>query len=226
VTADVSNVTTGQTNVSLASGSWTVSGVSYNYRSASLSASDPLSAGSKSYTVTPAAGSATSGSVTVNNTQPAASDVQTTNKAGGIAGRPEQGDTITYTFSEAIDPCSLVAGWDGTGTTNVVVRINQSASADPLLVYNSANTTQLPLGSVNTINSVGSNRTFGASGTPSTMSMSGSTVTVTLGTQSGNAATLAATTLVWTPSTADFDWAGNLNTAAAATQSGGPKINF
>jgi hypothetical protein len=227
VSADVSNITTGQTNVALASGSWTVNGVSYNYRSAAQTASNPLSAGSKSYTVTPAGGSSSNGSVTADSTQPAASDIQATNKAGNIAGRPEAGDTITYTFSKPIDPCSLSSGWTGSGTVNTVVHINQSSTADPLVVFDSTDVTQLALGSVNTGNSVGvASRTFGLTGTASLMSMSGNTVSIVLGTASGTTNTQANTTLVWTPSTAAFDWSGNLNTATAATESGAADPDF
>ncbi len=113
-----------------------------------LTASNPLSPGSKSYTVTPTGGGGDNGSVTVDNTQPAASDIETINAASGTFGRTDAGDKVVYTFSEAMDPCSLVPGWDGTGTTNVVVRIGQNASNDPMTIWNSSNTTQLPFGTV------------------------------------------------------------------------------
>ena len=228
VTADVSNITTGQTSVNLVAGSYTVDGVSYGYRSASLTADASLAAGSKSYTVTPAGGASANGSVTIDNTQPTASNIQLTNKAGGTAGRPEIGDLATYTFSEAIDPCSLVSGWDGSGTTSVVVRITQNGSNDTVTVWNPANTTQLPLGSVaSNSDLVSGNATFGLTGTASTMSMSGSVVTVTLGTASSGPRTSNNNTAsVWTPSTSVFDWAGNSNTAATATESGGSDLNF
>ncbi len=228
VAADVSNITTGQSNVSLASGSWTVNGVSYNYRSASLTANASLSAGSKSYTVTPAGGAAANGSLTVDNTQPTASDIQLTNKVGGTLGRPEIGDIATYTFSEAMDPCSLVSGWDGSGTTNVVVRIGQSGSIDPVTVWNAGNTAQLPLGSVaSNADLVTANATFGATGTASTMSISGGMVTIALGTASSGPRTSNNTTnSVWTPLTSVFDWAGNINSAATATESGAADRQF
>jgi hypothetical protein len=58
------------------------------------------------------------------------------------------------------------------------------------------------------------------------MSMSGNTVSIVLGTASGTTNTQANTTLVWTPSTAAFDWSGNLNTATAATESGAADPDF
>jgi hypothetical protein len=230
-TANVSAVTTGSTAVALTAGSYSAQGTTYNYRSASVTASNPLAAGSKSYSITSTDAAANSGAqtgfpVTVDNIAPTASDVQTANGAATVA-KPELGDTITYTFSEPIDPQSILAGWTGV-STNVVVRIN-NATPDALLVYNSANTTQLPLGSVSlgSANYVSANRTFGASGTASTMVRSGSTITVTLGTASG--ATLTETTngtMTWTPSASAYDRAGNAGTTANSNESGAADKEF
>ena len=98
-----------------------------------------------------------------------------------------------------------------------------------MLIFNSANTTQLPLGSVNLARNdyVTANRTFGATGTPSTMVRTGSTITVTLGTQSGAGTTAAATgTMAWTPQTTPYDRAGNAMTAPTATESGAADKEF
>jgi hypothetical protein len=227
----VSTITTGGVAVPLISGSYSAGGTSYNYRSALTVANNPLSAGAKSYSITStdlAANSATQTgfSTTVDNTAPAGTNVQAANGAA-IVGRPELGDTITYTFSEAIDPQSVLAGWTG-AATNVVVRINNT-SPDSLLVYDAANNAQLPLGSVNLgrTDYVGANRTFGASGTPSSMVRSGSTITVTLGTASGATTTAAATgTMTWTPSATAYDRAGNTASTAAATESGAADKEF
>ena len=231
VTANVSNITSGQTSANLSSGSFTVAGTSYGYRSNSLTADASLSAGSKSFSITSTDGASNSAtqngfSVTVDNTVPTASDVQTANQ-GGNSGKAEQSDTITYTYSEAMDPDSILSGWDG-ASTNVVVHIDTSGSNDPLTVYDSANTTQLKLGSVSLgSNYVTANRTFGATGTPSTMVMSGSTITVTLGSPSGATKNVnTAATMVWTPSTAATDRAGNGCSAATASESGGNDVEF
>src|SRR5207249_459876 len=79
---------------------------------------------------------------------PLAMDVQTTNVGGGTNGKPEIGDSITYTFSEAMSPSSILSGWNG-ASTNVVVRMNNNASDDIFLVYDSSNTTQTNLGQLN-----------------------------------------------------------------------------
>ncbi len=160
VSADVSNITTGQNNVGLSSGSWTVNGVSYNYRSASQTASNPLSAGSKSYTVTPAAARARTARVTIDNTQPTATDVPD-DQQGGQHRRAPGGWRHDHLHLQRGDRPVLAGRRLGRHRNHQRGRrITQSGSADPLTVWNPANTTQLPLGSVNTINSVGSNRTL------------------------------------------------------------------
>ena len=91
----MSAISTGQTAAALSSGSYTIDGQSYNYRSAQLTAKSSLSAGSDAFTVklTDSAGTATttSYSVTVNNTAPRASNIQTTNVSGGTSWKARAG---------------------------------------------------------------------------------------------------------------------------------------
>jgi hypothetical protein len=230
VTANVNNITTGQTAVTLSSGSFSAEGVSYNYRSGTVTANASLS-GSKTYSVTAtdgASNSATQGgySVTVDNTAPAASDIQTAN-FGTTAGKAEQSDTVTFTFTEQMDPDSILSGWTG-ASTNVVVRLNNAAGIDNLVVFDSANTTQLKLGTVTLSGDyVNADRTFGATGTASTMVQSGSVITVTLGNPSGATKTVStAAAMIWAPSTSATDRAGNACSVTAATESGGNDVEF
>ena len=223
VTANVVNVTTGQTAVPLVAGSFTVGGVTYGYRSASITATNPQTAGVKTFSVTATdvagnTSAAFSGSVTVDNTVPTASNIQTANKTGGIAGRAEIGDTISYTFSEAMDPNAILAGWTGTSTL-VTLRLNNAAGGDNVTIFNSANSAQLFLGSVNLNRTdyVGGNRRF----TNSTMVMSGATITITLGTPNFTTTTAAGNgTMVWTPSATATDLAGNACATTALNESG------
>lgn len=242
VRADVSSVTAGSSAVTLAAGSFSAGGVAYGYRGAALTANASLAEGSKSFSVTATdnAGNANSlgGSVTVDNTPPKASDVQTTNVGGGTNGLAEQGDTLILTASEPVEPESILAGWTGTAT-NVTVRIVDNSllglglGDDVVQVFNSANTTVLPLGSVDLGRSdyvtglVGGNIKFGATGTKSTMTMSGNTITVVLGTYEGegllgaNRITAGGTgTAVWTPTATPYDRAANAMSTAAASESG------
>lgn len=232
VSANASAITTGLSAAALSPGSFSIGGSSYGYRSGTLTANASLAAGTYSYSLTGkdlANNSRTQSgyTVVVDNTVPTATDVQTANKTGGTAGRPEIGDSITFTFSEPIDPSSILANWTG-AATNVVVRMT-NATGDPLTVYNAANTTQLPLGSVN----LGRNdyatasATFGASSTASTMVLSGNAITITLGTASAGPSTAASTgTMTWTPSASAYDRAGNPMATTARSETGSADREF
>jgi hypothetical protein len=242
VRADVSTVTTGSTAVTLTAGSFSAGGVPYGYRSAALTANAVLAEGAKAFTATATDNALNAnslgGSVTVDNTAPKASDVQTTNVGGGTNGLAEQGDTLVLSVSEPVEAESILAGWNGTAT-NVTVRIVDNSllglglGNDIVQIFNSANTAALPLGSVDLGRSdyvtglVGGNVKFGATGTKSTMTMSGNTITVVLGTYEGegllgsNRQTAGGNgTAVWTPTATPYDRAANAMSTATATESG------
>jgi len=245
VKADVSAVTTGATAVTLTAGSFSVGGVSYGYRSAALTAS-AVSAGAKTFTVTATDvaenANVKEGTVTVDNTAPLASDIQTTN--AGTNGLPEENDTIVFTFSEPIEPQSVLAGWTG-AATNVEVRVNDNgvlglpAGNDSFEIWNSTDSAKLPLGTVDLGRSdyasglLGGVYRFGFSGTPSKMTMSGNSITVVLGTYSSTIlvdavrGTAAGTgTMVWTPVATPYDRAANALSTSAATESGAADKDF
>jgi hypothetical protein len=230
VTANVSSISLGQTAVALSSGSWTAGGQTYNYRSALLTADAVLPEGARSYSISSADSAANggtdSGSVTIDNTAPRASDVQTAN-GGATPGKAELNDSITLTFSEPVEPLSILAGWDGS-PTDAVVQIANSGTNDVLTVRDSANAAQLPLGSVALGgNYVTATRTFGATGTKSRMAMSGSSITVTLGTASGATPTAAAAGVMsWTPSSIPFDAAGVYMLTTSASETGAADLEF
>jgi hypothetical protein len=224
VSANVVTITTGATAVPLTSagGPFAAGGASYTYRSALQTANGVLVAGAKAFTISATDNASNSGtqggfSVTVDNTAPTASDVQAANKAGGTAGTAEAGDTLTYTFIEPVEPGSIVAGWNGSGTT-VTVRFLNAGANDDLQLWNAADTAQLPLGTV----VLGANHVNGGGATfsSSTMVMSGSTITITLGTQAGTTRSTAGGSMVWTPSTTPTDLAGNAGLATPATETG------
>jgi hypothetical protein len=230
VRANVSAITTGATNVTLSSGSWTVRGVTYNYRSALQTASNPLAAGSKSFTVTATdvAGNSTtpSGSATVDNTAPTAADIQAANTSGLTVGKAETGDTITWSFSEPIEPESLVAGWDGTAMT-VTLRIQNNSGGDRVQVRNAAKTATYPVGTTLLANT--GYVTAQVNFTGSTMTMTGTTLVVVLGTPSapGSVGTVATTgTTTYTPVNSLYDRAANACSTATASESGGLDVEF
>lgn len=245
VKADLSALSAGSTAVTLVVGSYSFAGVSYNYRSASpLSADAVLAEGSKGFAVTAtdvaANANTANGSATVDNTAPKAADVQTTN--AGTAGLAEQNDTLVFTFSEPVEPDSILPGWTG-AATNVVVRLNDGALAvvgnDSVQIFNAANTTALPLGVVDlgrgdyVAGLLGGNVRFGASGTPSTMTMSGSVLTVVLGTYNatvivdpGRATAGGSGSSIWTPVATPYDRAANAMATTAATETGAADKEF
>ena len=242
-TTDVSAVTTGSTAVSLTSGSYSVNGVSYNYRSALLTANGTLS-GTKSYTITSTdalshAQTQNGYSVAIDNTAPTATNISTGNASGGNHGLAEAGDTITFTFSEQIDPQSILAGWTGASTNVVVELIDGGCTlvlcpADSFKIYNSSYSATLPFGTVGlgiddyygcanlAIVCTNTPTAFGATGTASTMVQSGSSITITLGTNSGGSGSLhdvgTNSNMVWTSTTTPYDAAGNTATGNSFTE--------
>lgn len=219
--------------VTLNSETTTLDGTSFNYRTPTLYAFTSTN-GTYTYPVTAtdfAGNTVTQGGFTyvVDGTAPTATAVAAANKAGGIAGRPEIGDTVTFTYSEPIDPESILAGWNGSATS-VGVRIeNNVSSRDVLSVLNPAGTATLPLGSVNLGRNdfVTANTNFGTSGTRSTMTLNGNSITVVLGTASGSPTTASGNgSLIWTPSATATDRAGNAVSTTTLTESGNADRDF
>ena len=227
-TANVCNITTATcASVALVSGSYTVSGLTYNYRSGPKTSNVGLTAGSKTYTVTTAdvagnAGGAVSFSVVVDGTAPGGSNVQTANASGGTAGRAEANDTIMITFSEAMDPASILAGWAGASTTRTVAFTNAGCGANDRVTITGTNLGMICLGGGGY---VAANRTFTSSSM--VLSPGGTTVTITLGTPSAVIGTqVGSTTMTWTPSASALDVAGNACSATVVTEGGGADVEF
>ncbi len=246
VKANVGELSSGQSAATLIAGTYTAGGASYNYRSSELTA-DATVEGSKAYSVTATDNAGNAGTVggtaIVDNVAPTAVDIQTTNVGSGTNGLAEQGDKITYVFSEPIEPESILAGWNGTAT-NVVVRLvdngvlGLSTGNDEVVVNNAANSAPLPLGAINmgrgdyVAGLLGGSVYFGATGTASSMAISGNTITITLGTYSAESilvarGTAAGTgTMSWTPVATPIDRAGNVMSTAPATESGAADKDF
>jgi hypothetical protein len=237
VTANVSSVTPGQPSAPLSAGSFTAGGVSYGYRSASLVAG-AVAEGAKTYAITPtdvAGNSAqqTGFSVTVDATPPTGVDVQSAN-GGATAGTAEAGDTITYTYSEPVEPTSILAGWNGQLTT-VVVRLTNGTliptTNDGITVFDPTDTTPVALGGIDLGRTdyvlLGDTR-FRTAGSPSRMVMAGNTVTVTLGALNGLGINLGAGagTMRWTPSATAIDRAANAASTTPANETGAADREF
>jgi hypothetical protein len=225
VVANVNNVTAGQVAVPLVAGTYSAGGTSYNYRSAQLTAGT-LTPGPVSFSVTATDVAANStianGSVTADNTAPAPSNLSA---SGGIAGRPEVGDVLTLTTTEALDTYSLLANWTGAGTTVQVLIVNKGGG-DRLQVWDSTGLTQLPFGTINLGRTDWTTTTLNFNG--STMAQSGGAITITLGAPVvGIVTTVGGTgTMSWTPSATATDRAGNPMTTGAFNEPAPVDIDF
>jgi hypothetical protein len=215
---------------------FTVGGLDYNYRSALVTTS-AVPEGVYPYTLASTDGVGNSRlqsgfSATVDNTAASATGVQAANKAGGILGRPEIGDTATLTFNDTIDPISVISGWNG-ALTDVVVRIDNNVAAqggfDAMTIYNASNSAALPLGTVRLARTdyVTANSTFGVTGTTSKLTLSGGVATVQLGTAAGTPTTAAGTgSMTWFPASAAYDRAGNPTSTTSTTETGTVDVEF
>ena len=174
-------------------------------------------------------GAATTSATVINraidNTLVRGLDVQSANKTAGTAGRLETGDTLTLTYSEAMKPATLIAGWTGTGAATLTVRLTDAANAETITLLNAAGTAATGLGTVTPGgNLIRKNRTttFAATAILASSPTGGSVLTITLGAASGTGLRTqsAALALRWTPSAAATDLAGNASSAATVTESG------
>jgi Bacterial Ig-like domain len=162
---------------------------------------------------------------TVDTVAPTATDIAAAN-GGATAGKVEAGDVITFSFSEAIDPASVLAGWSGS-STSVRVRVTAGVLApDPFTVLDNSGATTVHLGSVQTNGDyVTTTATFAATMVRSADQKS---VVVTVGAlQSGIVSLLAvgAQNMTWTVDNAVKDLAGNAVTTATVTE-GASDVDF
>jgi hypothetical protein len=164
-------------------------------------------------------GTSSANTFVVDTTKPTAVRVVGTNKTGGTAGKIENGDTLTFTYSEAIDPASVMSGWNGSAT-NVSVRFTNNSTKDTIQIYDTGVSTQLGMGTVAT----GGNYVTGTTTFTSTMALSSdsTTITITFGTPS-NVRSTAVTqkSMVWTIPATVKDVAGNVITAGSWSESDG-----
>lgn len=160
-------------------------------------------------------------------------DIQTFN--GGASGQPDNGDTVVYTFSRAVNLNSIVSGLSS-GPVNVQARVrtNSIFSGNSLFDVPGTALGQVDLddryhntlfGSTSTFNStMTATSTVAADGTPRTV------VTVRLGSLTPGSSTplqtTINTTLTWTPSSAVTDLQGRALSVTSVTESGAADRDF
>lgn len=170
---------------------------------------------------------------TVDNSPLRALDVQAAN-GGGSVGRLDNGDTITYTYTERVNPASLVAGWSG-AARNVTVRLRDGNLVGGGAKDDTLDVTGVNLGAVNLkADYVKSGKTVQWSGTMTATTVTEGTSTrtvvkVTLGAVSSGSGlrTVSGTpTMVWTPSASATDLTGQKCSTAPATEGGAADRDF
>jgi hypothetical protein len=236
VRSDVSALTAGATALPLPASASTVGGQTYTHRSAATAVAAGRAATTYSGSVTASdaatpvnTAAAFPFAVEVDNIAPTRTSATIAN--GGVPGRIDAGDTITYAWSEIIDPTSVLTGWDGTAIDVTVQVVNQNGGVgDNINIRNAANTADLQLGNLEMRirDYVTGVTLFGgpANGTRSRMAWNATTgtVVVTLGppdtpgtvTQNGT----QTSSYIWRPDVV-FDRAGNLSNTTAYTEPGG-----
>jgi hypothetical protein len=140
---------------------------------------------------------------------PTAASIAAANKGtlGTTAGKLDAGDTITFAFSEAIDPASILAGWSGASMA-VRVRFADASSNDTFTVQDSSGGSTVKLGTVTT----NGNYVTASTNVSSTMvrSADGKSIVVTLGSPANVALVpVGAKNMSWALVAGPKDVAGN-----------------
>jgi hypothetical protein len=163
-------------------------------------------------------GTSAASTFTVDTSRPTATAIAATNKggAGTTAGKLDSGDTVTFSYSEAVDPASVLSGWNGASTA-VRVRFSTGLPNDTVTVLDASGGSTVKLGSVATNGDYVSLTTTIAS----TMARSadGASIVVTLGTPANvSALAVSAKNMSWTVAAGVTDLVGNA-IATPATRS-------
>jgi Bacterial Ig-like domain len=132
-------------------------------------------------------------------------------------------DTLTYTYSEPIQPSSVWSGWNGSATT-VHIRFTSSGN-DTITVLTTANGTGINLGSIATnADYVSATATFNAT---MAMSADGTAVVLTLSTPTSvNASASPGRNMTWTVGAGIRDLAGNTIVTPATYNETSSDVDF
>ncbi|PNI10497.1 signal peptidase I [Arthrobacter sp. AFG7.2] len=182
--------------------------------------------------------SATVSSRRVDNSPLRGVDIQADNRSG-VAGKLDAGDVLAFTYSQPIDPASVVPGWTGAALP-VTVRLRDGNllglgnSGDTVDVLR--NGSAVNLGAVNTRGNFVKNRSatsINATMSAATVTIAGvprTVVTVTLGSAASGANNLrifgTAATMVWSPTAAVTSPAGVATSTAPVTETGALDRDF
>jgi chitinase len=159
----------------------------------------------------------------IDNTAPVATDVQGRN-GGAVAGRPDAGDWLQFTWSETVSPASILAGWAGTQipVTVTITDANKKDTVDIGAASGTLNLLSVAGGLGMNADVVGADTVFDA-----TMAQAGASITITLGARrSGTVKTAPAAAMTWRAPAAVKDAAGNASAALQVTEPGAADTDF
>ena len=177
-------------------------------------------------TYTPASGS-TQVAVTL---APAGFDIQA---PGNGNGRPDNADTIVYTYNQAMSLDSIQNNWNGSSEAVTAEFARQGSQSQLTILCNGRRCSTINLGTVNLgdtgtryVNS-GNPVDVNASMAASVNAAGQTVITITLGLPNGSLTTVGVnTTLTWNPSSQATNTSGAACATATVTESGAPKKNF
>ncbi len=228
-TGGVATGTPTQTLTTTASaGAWSVTPTALTNNTYTLTVSQSDSAGN---TGTSAARTFT---IAIDTTPPIGAGITATNKTGGTAGQLETGDSVTFAFSEPMDPATILAGWNGSGSPSVEARFTNSASLDTFTITGPSGAATVHLSSSVAMNGdfVSANVTATSTLTQVTTSsykvVFGTIPAGSTGCTNGNCngSGQAANKLRWNLDTAAKDVAGNAVAAGSFFQQAANVVNF
>jgi signal peptidase I len=176
----------------------------------------------------------------VDNSPLRAADVQTAN-GNGFPGRVDAGDTLSFTYSQQVNPASVTPGWTGSALPVTlrlrdgnVTGLGTGSSGDILDVQRPGSTVNL--GSVNTRANFANNRktvSYTATMTATTVTAAGvprTVVTVTLVSVANGGSSIRTSGspagMVWTPTSSVTSPAGAACSLAPATETGTSDSDF
>ena len=156
---------------------------------------------------------------------PVAQDIRSDNGSGSD-GRADAGDTVTFTFSEAMRPASMLAAWSG-ASTPVLAKLVDAGTNDTLHVWSADNGARLAVSNPLALGGdyvPASGAVFDAT---MALGAAGTGLTVTLGSLRSGSVKAASNAnvkkngpLKWTPDVRATDLAGNRVSTAAVSKAG------